>query len=804
FSLALDDSGSVLTTGLFSGTVDFDPGPGTAEMTEDEHSAVFISKLSGSGEYIWARELEVVDGVGQAVSLATDRDGNVLTAGWFQGTIDFDPGTNAFSLTTVGSRDIFVSKLDSSGSFVWAKHLGGGQEEVAESLGVDGDGNVIVTGQFRGALDFDPGPGTALLTAYGDIDSYVLKLDASGDHVWARQLGGGSVLESRFIAVDANGNSYITGAFNGTADFDPGAGVSNLVAIGDYDIFVAKLDESGGYVWARQMGGASTEWGECAAVDASGNVLVAAYFVATVDFDPGAGTFNLTSESRNDICTVKLDDSGIFQWAKQVRCSGYARAISLAVDNSSGVYTSGFFDGTMEFDLVSGTGSLTSTPPLDVSFTDIFVIKQSGPPVPPEVASVVRAGSESTNADAVDFTVNFDQGVTGVDTSDFGLTTTGVVGASVVSVTGSGGAYTVNVSTGTGDGTLRLDVVDDDTIVNADTLPLGGAGSGNGTFSAGEVYTIDRTAPSAASSSTASALTNVSPIPVAVTFSEPVIGFTSSDVTAANASVTNFAGSGDTYTFGLLPAGQGVVTASIAGGVCADAAGNLNEAAETLSRTFDSVKPEVNITGAETSPTNSDPISMTLAFNRDMTGFSSEDVAVTNGTLSNFESVSAALYTVDVHPSGQGEVRLDIAAGAANSVAGNPNLASWYEIVYDSQPPVITVLGENPAKVHRGETYIDAGATAYDLNDGDLSATLVANASAVDTSVLGVYQVTYAVSDAAGNAAAQATRDVEVLPEGAQLPLNPLFVFLALLFAGTARLGLSRLKCQQPPHSRRL
>ncbi len=114
----------------------------------------------------------------------------------------------------------------------------------------------------------------------------------------------------------------------------------------------------------------------------------------------------------------------------------------------------------------------------------------------PIVTSIVRANPNPTTAASVDFTVNFGQPVTGVDATDFVLTTAGAVtGASITGVAGSGATYTVTVNTGTGDGTIRLDVVDNDTIIAGAANPLGGTGAGNGNFSTGELYTISRTSP---------------------------------------------------------------------------------------------------------------------------------------------------------------------------------------------------------------------------------------------------------------------------------------------------------------------
>ena len=109
---------------------------------------------------------------------------------------------------------------------------------------------------------------------------------------------------------------------------------------------------------------------------------------------------------------------------------------------------------------------------------------------PPKVISIIRANASPTNAPSVDFIVTFSGAVTGVDTSDFTLTTMGVNGASISSSVGSGDRYTISVATGSGNGTIRLDVLDDDSIIDGSSSPLGGAGTGNGDYRSGQVYDI--------------------------------------------------------------------------------------------------------------------------------------------------------------------------------------------------------------------------------------------------------------------------------------------------------------------------
>ena len=179
------------------------------------------------------------DDIGTAIT--TDASGNVYTTGTFTGTVDFDPGIGTTNLTSAGSEDIFVSKLDGAGNFVWAKRLGGASFDFAYGIAVGSSGTVYTTGRFFGTADFDPSGGTWSLTSAGASDIFVSKLDSAGNFVWAKRMGGTPGDEANAIAVDASGNVYTTGGFFGTADFDPGSGISNLTSVGLNDIFVSKL-----------------------------------------------------------------------------------------------------------------------------------------------------------------------------------------------------------------------------------------------------------------------------------------------------------------------------------------------------------------------------------------------------------------------------------------------------------------------------------------------------------------------------------------------------------------------------------
>lgn len=373
YAITTDANGNILTTGYFKGTVDFDPGTGTHSFTSAGND-IFIQKLDANGAFVWAKQMS---GISQEEgnSITTDATGNVYITGSFEGTVDFDPGTGTNELSSAGVFDIFVQKLDADGAFVWAKSMGGPMFDTGYSLTTDANGNVYTTGAFEGGVDFDPGPGTTAFTSAGNDDIFIQKLDPNGEFIWAKQIGGIGDDRGFSITLDANGHVYTTGAFEGTADFDPGAGTTDLTSAGSADIFIQKLDANGNLLWVKQMGGPGRDWGKSLVIDANGNVYSTGHFLSRADFDPGAGTTQLTSAGASDIFVQKLDANGDFVWAEQMGGTDYDEGSSLTLDANGNIYTTGYFEGTADFDPGVGTSFLTSAG--FIGFPDIFIHKLS-------------------------------------------------------------------------------------------------------------------------------------------------------------------------------------------------------------------------------------------------------------------------------------------------------------------------------------------------------------------------------------------------------------------------------------------
>jgi len=365
-SIAVDLEGNSYICGNFTGTVDFDPGPGSYSLTGNDDA--FISKFDALGNFKWAKQFKGSGTVETAYSVTIDVDGNIFSTGIFTNEVDFDPGPGIYNLTSVNTwGDVFISKLDATGNFVWAKQFGGAGYDAGKSIAVDQLGNVYTTGVFdTNDVDFDPGSGIFILNGFLG-ETFISKLDASGNFIWARQIGAEDV-ES--LALDANGNVYTTGKFSGTQDFDPGVSTYSLTAIGRDEIFISKLDASGNFVWAKQLGGTGYyDYGQSIAVDILGNVYTTGEFQETADFDPGPAIYSMTSTGLSAFIS-KLDAYGNFVWAKQLLGNGNVVGYSITVDKNSNVYTTGTFTGIADFDPGSTNYNLSSA-----GNDDIFISK---------------------------------------------------------------------------------------------------------------------------------------------------------------------------------------------------------------------------------------------------------------------------------------------------------------------------------------------------------------------------------------------------------------------------------------------
>jgi hypothetical protein len=376
--IAVDGNGNLYVTGTFRGSLDFDPGAGSAILTGPVTGdlSIFVASYDAAGTYRWAFTMPGAPlggtnpgGSGRAIDV--DAAGNIVVTGSFTGSLDFDPGTGTRTLAAYGSA-VFVARYTPTGNHLWSFQIGGGStiglHAGAEDVAFDGNGDIIVVGGFIGTMDFNPGTGITNLTSArfnkkpqpngnDNHDLFVAKYSSAGAYLWAFRLGNQYAESASSVDVDGSGNIYVTGGFgmsgttyvSNTVDFNPGSGTANLTTTNPA-IYVARFSAAGGFAWAFKLAAAPLTSPQRIAIDGNGGVVVAGGFTGTVDFDPGAGTATLigmSTGSNGDIFVARYASSGAYQWAFT---PSVGTAYGLSIDANGDIFVSGSYRGANDFD----------------------------------------------------------------------------------------------------------------------------------------------------------------------------------------------------------------------------------------------------------------------------------------------------------------------------------------------------------------------------------------------------------------------------------------------------------------------
>lgn len=376
-SVVIDGNNNIINVGNFSGSGDFDPGAGTLTLTSAGGDDIVVSKRSSSNVLAWAFSIGST-GAENVYDVAVDASNNIIVVGTFNGTVDFDPSPSSSVFLSATGTESFIAKYNSSGAYVWAVKLG---SPIIYGITTDASSNIYCTGSFTGTVDFNPDISINNLTSAGSSDVFVLKLNASNAYQFAFNVGGIYNDIGRDIALDANGNIYITGSFIGTSnvDFDPSVGTLYLTGGSTTytDVFVAKYSSTGTVVWAINPAGTYDEVGFGLVTDASA-IYVTGSFESNVDFDPGAGVATLSSPSTitSDAFLAKyLLSDGSYVGAFDIGSASSYNDIGYGVakDASGNIYITGEFRGSsVDFDPGVGTVLLSSS---SASYSEIYVAK---------------------------------------------------------------------------------------------------------------------------------------------------------------------------------------------------------------------------------------------------------------------------------------------------------------------------------------------------------------------------------------------------------------------------------------------
>lgn len=365
----------------------------------------------------WA---QIWDGGGdKGVFLAFDTDGNLYISGMFGSIADLDPGQGVANYTSNGGSDVYLSKLDTSGKFLWAVTWGGSWNDYPGDTAVDGAGNVYVTGSFAETADFDPGPGIDEHTAVGATDGFLVKFAETGDFQWVMTWGGYGFDHGRGIAISnpdsvyvtgSEGDSYnaflrkfdasgsvswvrtwgkeggvyntghsvavvgdkilVVGCFANSIDFNPGPGVFQKASSGYTDAFITQLDNNGDFQGACCWGGSGWDYAKDINIDPLGNGIVVGQFQDTVDFDPGPGLDQRTALQSDCFFVGKYNPSGEYQWVRTWQGPSWVQAVDS--DSAGNIFIVGAFRDLVDFDPGSGVDEHSSySAHLDVYLTTL-------------------------------------------------------------------------------------------------------------------------------------------------------------------------------------------------------------------------------------------------------------------------------------------------------------------------------------------------------------------------------------------------------------------------------------------------
>ena len=369
--IAIDDNGNIYVTGYFDSTADF----GNFIMTTAGSQDIFIVKYLTDGTVAWVNRAGGVDADDGGTSITVDLSENIYLTGYFRGTVaDFGKDT-LFVINKPSDiyTEIFIAKYHSDGTEEWAKSAGGVLEDYGSGITTDPNGNIYVTGYINGLANFG-----SIKTIKNVYEAFVAKYSPDGNTVWVKESGDNqseSFSSGLGIAIDGYGNTYITGGFFGSLNFD-GLQLTSIVNNNScHDIFIAKYDAKGTCQWAQKAGGTYDRFNEGWAItaDALGNIFVTGKFFGDQSRPGYFGGVIITSYSGSgDVFLAKYKTDGKISWVKDAGGSWEDCGNGITLDPMGNIILTGYYYDIASFDSVQLVSSADS---------NVFIWK-IGTPIP--------------------------------------------------------------------------------------------------------------------------------------------------------------------------------------------------------------------------------------------------------------------------------------------------------------------------------------------------------------------------------------------------------------------------------------
>jgi hypothetical protein len=377
----VDKDTNYIEAALFANTINVNPY-GTTNLTTTGGIDVVFAKYNKSGNLIFGKRFGGNTTTDAPHGVTTDASGNIYITGYFGSTADANPHTANFNpngggtISTKSNFDAYLAKYDKNGNYLWAFGLGntaGNTEERGWDLISDSEGNVYVCGAMKGSIDFNP-LGTANIKSVigSDVGLFLAKYNSSGINQWVMVVSANdtSVFYEAYTAVDLdNGFVYLAGNFRGSnVNFNPN-GISTLSSSGETDMFLAKYSTAGNFIWAKRIGGASTDIISPGAMRLDKNKMpfFTGRISGTVNFNTSGGTNNVSGAS---LFLSTYDTAGVLRYAFGMQSNAGDGGHRIAFDSQNDVYVAGWMNGTVNFN-PNGTFNVTAVAPT----ADAFVAK---------------------------------------------------------------------------------------------------------------------------------------------------------------------------------------------------------------------------------------------------------------------------------------------------------------------------------------------------------------------------------------------------------------------------------------------
>jgi hypothetical protein len=370
--ITTDNYGNVFVTGLFQvDSIDFDPGPDSFFVNPSNQKVSFILKLDVSGNFLWVKTFKLNYASMFVFSeMEIDKSDNIVLVGKYNGSIDVNPSTSladTFFLSTVGTAsNSFVLKLDNDGNFLWANQTIRNTLSHSEAihLGISTNNDIVIAGAFKGTVNFNSAGVYNLNVASPTFNSFLWKLDANGNFVWAKALASSEDNQIEDIRIDKNNRIICCGTYLGTTDFDPSTSVNNLITSNSSGTaFLWKLSADANFIWVKEINSIGNVAVQNILVDVNNNYILNGGCEDSLDLDVGIGEYKVGPKNITSYINfiVKIDSNANFTWAKTWNSNhdtSYAFLWHIKIDNTNSIYADLSFEDSLDIDPSTNTNMM--------------------------------------------------------------------------------------------------------------------------------------------------------------------------------------------------------------------------------------------------------------------------------------------------------------------------------------------------------------------------------------------------------------------------------------------------------------